>query len=324
MKFTKKKKWILTAFIIIVVSIFIFYFQGGYTSAAYIRANWTEISPRVEEFVTNVNVGTNDFVKKGQALFQLDPYAYELKVEDLQAQIDLAKAKKKQYEDEVKDYQIQLDASTNSLKLDSIEVNRYKWLSNKQANSVESYQDKLDQYEKDNVQRAQIQTILDDTKNYLIEQNAIINQLEAQLKLAKFNLESTTIIAPYDGYTVNNYLMPGMYLHAGDKVFGVVQTQECWVEANFKEFWIGKIKPGQKVWILADLYPFTLLHGEVVSIVNAVNRTDSQDKILPYIEPTIDWIRLQYRFTVIIKIINKPNYVNLKMGSSARVYIWFW
>lgn len=91
-----------------------------------------------------------------------------------------------------------------------------------------------------------------------------------------------------------------------------------------KEFWVGRIKPGQKVWILADLYPFTLMKGEVVSITNAVNRTNDQEKKLPYIEPTIDWIRLQYRFTVIIKITDKPKDAVLRMGSSARVYVWLW
>lgn len=324
MKFSKRKKWIIIALIIIIISIFIFYIQGGYTSAAYIRANWTEISPRVEEFVTSVNVGTNAFVRKGESLFQLDPYSYELIVDKLEAEIVLAQATKQLYTDEVKNFGLQLTTIEDQIKLDDEEVIRYKFLMNKQAGSVEDFQSKLYNYEKDKVQHAKILTAIDDAKNKAIEQDAIIRKLRSELSTAKYNLESTTVQAPFDGYITNNYLMPGMYLKAGESIFGIVQSQDCWIEANFKEFWVGRIKPGQKVFIMPDLYPFRILEGKVVSITNAISRTQGVDKTLPYVEPTIDWIRLQQRFTVIIKITNKPEYMHLRMGSSARVYVCFW
>ncbi|HBM16965.1 MAG TPA: hypothetical protein DD381_11560 [Lentisphaeria bacterium] len=324
MKITKKAKWITISLIVILFCILIFYVQGGYTSDAYIRANWTEISPRVEEFVTQVYVGTNTFVKQSDKLFQLDPYSYKMTVETLQAQIELANATKQLYSDQVTNYKLQLKAITDQLKIDVIEVERYKFLMDKQAQSTEEYQRKLYDYEKDKVEYTKIQTAIDDAKNNEAEQVAIIKQLTAQLNNAKYNLESTLVKAPFAGFIVNNYLMPGMYLHAGQSVFGIVQSQECWVEANFKEFWVGRIKPGQKVFIMPDLYPFKIIEGEVVSILNAISREQAVDKTLPYIEPTIDWIRLQQRFTVLIKILNKPQYMNLKMGSSARVYVLFW
>lgn len=324
MKFSKKKKWILIALIIIIVSIFIFYFQGGYTSDAYIRANWAEISPRVEEFVTSVNAPTDKFVKKGDQLFQLDPYSYKLTVEKLEAEIELAKATKQLYSDETTNFTLQLKAIEDQLQLDNAEVNRYKFLMDRDADSVEKFQSKLYSYEKDKLQRTEILTSLDDSKNKVAEQEATIKQLIAQLNNAKYDLESTMVRAPFDGFVVNNYLMPGMYIKAGQSVFGIVQSQDCWIEANFKEFWIGRVKPGQTVWIMPDLYPFKVLEGKVESINRAISRTKDVDKTLPYVEPTIDWIRLQQRFTVIIKIPKVPEYMKLRMGSSARVYVFFW
>lgn len=324
MKISKRNKWILIVLIIIIISVFVFYIQGGYTSDAYIRANWTEISPRVEEFVTSVNVKTNIFVKKGEMLFQLDPYSYKQNVDKLKAQIELAQAAKQLYNDEVKNYGLQLDAIEGQIKIDEAEITRYRFLMDKQAGSVEEFQSKLYDYEKDKLKRAEILTTIGDSKNRIAEKDATIKQLNAELNDAKYNLESTTVKAPFDGFIVNNYLMPGMYLKAGESVFGIVQTQDCWVEANFKEFWIGRIKPGQKVYIMPDLYPFKSIEGEVVSTLEAISRSQNVDKTLPYIEPTIDWIRLQQRFTVIIKILNKPEYMNLRMGSSARVYVCFW
>ncbi|MEI6054812.1 MAG: HlyD family secretion protein [Lentisphaerota bacterium] len=324
MKFSRKKKWILIALIIIIISIFIFYFQGGYTSDAYIRANWAEISPRVEEFVTSVNAPTDKFVKKGDQLFQLDPYSYKLAVDKLEAEIQLAFAKKQQYTDEVKNFEEQLKGVEGQLEVDNLQVARYKFLDKQQAASDQEYQATLYQFQKDKVIRAQILEARDDSKNQVAEQEATIKQLTAQLNEAKYDLESTTVRAPFDGFIVNNYLMPGMYIKAGQSVFGIVQSQDCWIEANFKEFWIGRVKPGQTVWIMPDLYPFKVLEGKVESINRAISRTKDVDKTLPYVEPTIDWIRLQQRFTVIIKIPKVPEYMKLRMGSSARVYVFFW
>ena len=104
-------------------------------------------------------------------------------------------------------------------------------------------------------------------------------------------------------------------------MFGITESDEWWVEANYKECFVGKIKPGQKVWIQCDLYPFRLFEGEVVNACTAVSRREVPQTTLPYIEPTIDWIRLQYRFPVRIKFVNLPKDVKLRMGADVRTLI---
>ena len=68
-------------------------------------------------------------------------------------------------------------------------------------------------------------------------------------------------------------------------MFGIVETTEFWVEANYKESHCGKIKPGQKVWIQCDLYPARLFEGRVVSMGTGVRRSDKPEQALPYISP---------------------------------------
>ena len=98
-------------------------------------------------------------------------------------------------------------------------------------------------------------------------------------------------------------------------------TTEFWVEANYKECHCGKIKPGQKVWIQCDLYRSRIFEGRVVSIGTGVSRSDKPQGALPYISPTIDWIRLQYRFPVRIRFLDPPPDIQFRMGADVRTLI---
>lgn len=324
LKMKKSNKWLIAIVTVLMLLIFIFYVFGGYTSAAYVRANWTDISPRVDGYVNEVFAKNNAFVKRGDPLFKLDPYRYKLNLDQTQANLNVAIAQKTKIQDTIKSSQLKLNALQDDMKLLAIEVERYRWLAKKQAESVEQYQDTLESYEKSKEDYEELQGIILEARDQLIEQEGTIELITAQRDLAKFELECTTVLTPFDGYVTNNYLERGLFLQQGQSVFGIAATQSPWIEANFKEFWVGKIKPGQKVWILADLYPFRLLEGEVESVTNAVNRLPDPGMILPYIKPTIDWVRIGYRFTVMIKILNQPEDMHLRMGSDARVFIFCW
>ena len=84
---------------------------------------------------------------------------------------------------------------------------------------------------------------------------------------------------------------------------------------------LSKIKLAQRVWISTGLYPFRVLKGRVVSIGHGISRTPHRDKTLPYIKPTMDWIRLERRFPVRIELVDLPDDVRLRMGANARTAI---
>ena len=153
------------------------------------------------------------------------------------------------------------------------------------------------------------------------EQATVIDASRARVALAEYDLSMCRLCAPNPGFVNNMYIRPGDYALVGEPMFGVVETTEFWVEANYKESHCGKIKPGQKVWIQCDLYPSRIFHGRVVSIGTGVNRSDKPEKALPYISPTIDWIRLQYRFPVRIKFLDPPPDVQFRMGADVRTLI---
>ena len=153
------------------------------------------------------------------------------------------------------------------------------------------------------------------------EQATVIDASRARVAMAEYELSMCRICAPNPGYVNNMYIRPGDYAVVGEPMFGIVETTEFWVEANYKESHCGKIKPGQKVWMQCDLYPSRIFNGEVVSMGTGVSRSDQPQQALPYISPTIDWIRLQYRFPVRIKILDPPPDVQFRMGADVRTLI---
>ncbi|HJO95405.1 MAG TPA: HlyD family secretion protein [Victivallales bacterium] len=322
MKIKKKYLWLIIILIIIVVLFYFFYFVGAYTSDAYVRANWVEISPRIDGYVDKIVAKNNQFVKKGDTLFILDRYPYQLKVNKLQAQLDVAIAQREVYKDNATSLKKKLNAVSDELKIMDIEAKRYESLSKVHAESVQKYQEILVEFNETKYKYEDISQQLVQNKDMFTEQNKQIELINAELNLAKYNYANTIIKAPFDGYVTNMYLMRGQFLQQGEAIFGIAQTQDCWIEANFKECWVGEVKPGQEVWISSDLYPLRFFRGKVASITNAVSRLNTPGMILPYIKPTIDWVRLQYRFTVIVKIMDLPKDMHLRMGADARVFIW--
>jgi len=318
-----KYKVLVILFIVLIISIIFFAVIGGYTSAAYIRANWAEITPRVNGYLKKIYIQNNQFVKVGDPLFSLDRYPFKLAIDKSQADLDYANAQKKLLEDQVKSTQAQVEILKNELNLADVKRKR---------NQVLSKQNAVSRQEMENTETAYFQTAqslesfiqsLKIYENQYKAQLSSIEQLIAQLSLAKYNYDESLVLAPFNGYVTNMYLMPGPFVQAGTQLFGIAQTQSCWIEANFKEFWVGRVKPGQKVFISIDSNPFRILHGRVASVTNAVNRLSTPQMVLPYIEPTIDWIRLEYRFTVIIEILDLPKDMHLRMGTDARVFVLF-
>jgi membrane fusion protein (multidrug efflux system) len=121
-----------------------------------------------------------------------------------------------------------------------------------------------------------------------------------------------------DGYISNlNTLMPGEFLNAGQSMFGIVSNDKWWVDANFKETQLGRIKPGQKVEIILDMYDDHKYTGTVQSMSYASGTTFS---LLPAQNATGNWVKVTQRFTVRIKVDNDPKYP-LRIGASAKVEI---
>jgi membrane fusion protein (multidrug efflux system) len=107
-------------------------------------------------------------------------------------------------------------------------------------------------------------------------------------------------------------------MNTGQTIASITSCEEsAWVDANFKETQIGRIKPGQIVQLHVDAYPDMVLRGEVESISSGSGSTFS---VLPPENATGNFTKVVQRFPVRIKILDTKNKI-LRTGLSVVVSV---
>lgn len=147
---------------------------------------------------------------------------------------------------------------------------------------------------------------------------ANVEQAQAAVDQARAELERATIKAPIDGVVGKVSIRPGDIAKAGMSLFPVVDTSTWWVDANFKETDLARIKPGQTATVSIDMYPSAELSGKVEAVSRA---SSSAFSLLPSENATGSWVKVVQRFPVRIALTLKPDDPPLGVGASASVTV---
>lgn len=323
--FVRRNLVLLFFFLLLAVG-FLFYLymnRRPFTNNGFLVANVRPVSAFVPGYVTEINVSNNQRVRKGDEMFQIYKAPYELEVKRLEDELTAMNARLvKSKSDIVKNEQLEAKAKAA--------VDNAKYLS-EQATTLA---DKHAVAEKDAEQRQEqlseaksglnaAQAELDESKAASDEIAAQIKSLENQLANAKINLAETTIIAREDGIVTNLFVGMGTYLKTGDPICAFVETDEWWVQANFKETDLSRVKVGDAAEIRLWIYPDKVFHGEIESVLWNVNRQRSaQGNYLQEVEKENEWFLLPQRLPVTIKIADPdPENHPFHVGASASVVI---
>ena len=323
---------------VIIISLFMLSLAGYhlfnasyvYTSDAYVQALNVSISPEVSGQVTQVFVKEGQLVQKGDKLFQIDPspYAYlrDYALGTLQSAI--------QSKDSLKET---INAAKANLVLAQTThtYNKRVWsqkrgLVNVAITGLEGEGALYDLHSSEATVQAEKHALLSDQaalgKNKGIEYPSI-TVAKANLKSAIYNLNRTTVTAPFSGYVTNMYLTPGTHLSAGSTTFAIVKDKERWILARYKESYLHNVHIGDHASIHFRIFPNETLHGTVTSIGLGVNRQQNSAAVvssaLPYLDQTEDWVELDQRFPVRITLDAEElkHHRPIPVGSSASVFI---
>ncbi len=280
----RRKRGIFAAVIglIVLAAVCIYYFKfiAPYESTddAFVEAHVMTVSARVPGFVTKLLVQDNQEVKQGDALVELDPSDYQVRVAQAQAdlataQAQLAQAKSQIAVDEAKADQQQ--AATVAAQAESeraaADLKRYETV------AIEAVsQSQID------LARAQARTT---AANVLVTSNqtkaataqvslsrvsvdaaaARVQQAQASLDLAQLNLSYTKVTALTNGRVTMRTVEAGVNVQAGQALLSLV-PDEAWIVANFKETQLAHMRPNQPATIRLDAYPGREWKGHVDSI----------------------------------------------------------
>jgi len=123
---------------------------------------------------------------------------------------------------------------------------------------------------------------------------------KAKLDQARLDLQRTVIRAPIDGVVTNRQVQIGQRISAGSPVMTIVPVGSVYVDANFKEGQLKKVRPGQSVELVSDLYGDDFVyHGKVAGFSGG---TGSAFALIPAQNATGNWIKVVQRLPVRVQL----------------------
>lgn len=286
------------------------------TQDAFLRAHIVNIAAQVPGQVTQVDVHENQRVKQGQVLFRIDPTQYRNKVDTARAQVKIAGDALQSTSAEISAAEQGVESAKSTLDTASRQLARAKALF---ANGNIS-QATLDQ-DRSNVAKAK--AALDGARSQLTKAQSDAQAKQDQLAAAKAQLNSAqvdlghaVVRAPAAGWVSNLDLRAGATVSAYQPLFALVEEAHWWVQANFKETDLSRIRPGQPVTIHVDMLPGVTLRGHVESVGRGSGATFS---LLPSENASGNWVKVTQRFPVRIALDQTD--ATLRTGASVTAEV---
>jgi membrane fusion protein, multidrug efflux system len=150
---------------------------------------------------------------------------------------------------------------------------------------------------------------------------ASVAAITTEIAVLKWQLDQTKLLAPADGTITNLTLRVGDQAVENTPLIGLVDAHAWRIFANYKESVIRHMEVGHTAWVWLDTYPWHVHRATIQGIARGISRLETERKLLPYVEPTTDWIRLERRFPVTLVLQDLPPDVVLHMGADARTLI---
>ena len=308
------------------------------TDDAQIEKNMNPIIPRVTGYITKVYVKDNDYVKKGDTLFTIDTRDYLVKLEDAKAALSAAQSNLEVSKADAGSALANVSVSDANVQSAGGNIETAKIKLGRATNDFERYNNlyKNHSITKQQFEQAlaakqeaesQLRILKEQQKASSFQKTVIIakskvsskqtevaaaniKRAQAMLDAAQLNIDYTVVTASIDGQVSKIALQAGQLVQPGQALFYIINNQEAWVIANFKETQLDKMKMGQKVTLKVDAYPDTDFEGEITSFSPA---TGSKFSLLPPDNATGNFVKTIQRLPVKINLTtaNDPEKIKL-------------
>jgi multidrug resistance efflux pump len=293
----------------------------AYTDDASLTSDLVSVTPEVTGPIEAVHVTDNQWVTRGTPLFTIDPAPFRLELERARAQEAEAQAQLPIDQAQLDYLRSEVEAASASARLSYANLSRDTPLSHIGAVSAQTLDaSRAAQAESEaHVQAAQA-AVSRATETLQFHQVAVASA-HAATGLAEWRLSRTQVLAPVDGHVTHLVLQPGDMVSPDRPTIAIVDGHAWRVEANYKENSLRHLKPGHTAWVWLDAHPWRLYRARIQGIAHGISREQGDETLLPYVSPTVDWIRLQRRIPVRIILQASPGVDDLFMGTDARTLV---
>ncbi|HZR87811.1 MAG TPA: HlyD family secretion protein [Bradyrhizobium sp.] len=303
------------------------------TDDAYVRANNTMLGARVAAHVAAILPGDNTLVHQGDVIFRLDEGDYRIAVDAARTKIGTQEATIARIGRQVAAQQsaaeqaaANLASAEAGMKRAELDYDRQQTLSTKGFASHATFEQseaardqgaagvKAAQAAYDNAR-----DMVEVTKAQQAEAQAQLAELKTQLAKAERDLDFTLVRSPVDGIFANRLVNVGDFVAVGQRLGNVVPLDDVFIDANFKETQLKRIRPGQPVTISVDAYGHRKFAGKVESLAPAAG---SVFTLLPPDNATGNFTKIVQRVPVRIRVpkaVARENLLRAGMSVYATV-----
>jgi membrane fusion protein (multidrug efflux system) len=283
------------------------------TDDAYVRANNTMLGARVAGHIAAVLPHDNALVHAGDVIFRIDDGDYRIavdaartKIATQQATIDRIGRQIAAQEAAVEQAQANLASAEAGLKRASLDYDRQQALSTKGFASHATFEQSEAARDQGiaGVKAAQAafdtaRSNVDVTRAQQGEAEAQLAELKTTLAKAERDLDFATVRTPVEGLFSNRLVNIGDFVAVGQRLGNVVPLDDVYIDANYKETQLKRIRPGQPVTIKVDAYGFRKFKGSVESLSPAAG---SVFTLLPPDNATGNFTKIVQRLAVRIRV----------------------
>lgn len=319
MKHRSKKiiSYVVTVVVIVIAAFWIggkFIHLGNveFTDNAQVCQQIVPVNSRVQGYIKEIRFKEYEPVKKGDTLVVIDDADMRLRVAQARADYQSALARR-----DVADRSVGVASANVAVSEASIaeakvlmenartDFERYRKLMEQDAVTRQQYDAAKTDYEAKKAryemlarQRCVTSSVVSETRERIAQNDAGIELAEALLEMAELNLSYTVILAPCNGYASRKEIQVGQLVQPGQTLLDVVDSDEVWVTANYKETQLHHISPGSDVEIDVDAVPGVTFLGKVVSVSKA---TGASLSLLPQDNSAGNFVKVRQRVPVRIE-----------------------
>ena len=332
--------YIITIIVIVAAGIWVgsrFIHLGNveFTDNAQVRQQIVPVNSRVQGYIKEIRFNEYEPVKKGDTLVIIDDADLRLNVARARADYQNALAGRDVADRSVTSASANVAVSDASIaeakvlmEMAATDFARYEKLLSQDAvtrqqydGAKTDYEAKKARYEMLSRQRSATSTVVDVNRQRISQSEAGIELAQALLETAALNLSYTVITAPCDGYTSRKEIQVGQLVQPGQTLLDIVDSNDIWVAANYKETQLRHIESGSKVEIKVDAIPNVTFNGTVKSISTA---TGASLSLLPQDNSAGNFVKVRQRIPVRIEFSadNKPDdMTKLRAGMNVECFV---
>ncbi len=275
-----------------------------YTTDCYVQGNLVYITPLRDGFVTSIHTDNTFLCKKNELLVELDRTDSEIEYDKARQHLANVVRQVCDMFHDVFTSQAEIEVKKAELIKAMQDYEHREGVIEERGVSLEDFQHATAEL-RANYYLLRYSEVVHDKALSLVQGTSIRNHpmvLEAadEVRRKWVHLYRCNIYSPVEGLAAQRTIQVGMWVPAGTPLMSVIPLDQIWVNANYKETQLTRLKIGAKAQITADLYGRSVIfHGKVVGIPGAAGNAFS---LLPPQNLTGNWIKIVQRLPVRIEL----------------------